>query len=237
MPERLLINPVFLAGKMRKCSLSKVRISTPIGPYIVTACKIGLHGMGNAPEVNNDNFLDLGSSKIRAEEDDSGIESEIVPVFDRTVSWLESFFSTTGSDDPDVDTDLQICPEVIGDENSRSFKQLVWVTLREKVKPGTSILSARKKSWISFIECYFTGQTVSYGELARLCGKNGAARAVGTAMATNEIPLVVPCHRVVKADGSLGNYSKAKMNKMKEWLLKHEREKHARHFKKFHLNA
>jgi methylated-DNA-[protein]-cysteine S-methyltransferase len=51
------------------------------------------------------------------------------------------------------------------------------------------------------------GQTVSYGKLADLIGAHGAARAVGTAMAGNKIPIVIPCHRVIKSDGSLGNYS------------------------------
>lgn len=49
-------------------------------------------------------------------------------------------------------------------------------------------------------------QTVSYGELAVLAGRPGAARAVGTAMAENPIAVVVPCHRVVRGDGSLGRY-------------------------------
>tara|TARA_B100000959_G_scaffold18261_1_gene17573 strand:- start:1550 stop:2029 length:480 start_codon:yes stop_codon:yes gene_type:complete len=51
------------------------------------------------------------------------------------------------------------------------------------------------------------GKTVSYGELASLSGAPGAARAVGSAMAKNPIPLIIPCHRVVKCDGSLGNFS------------------------------
>ncbi|MCZ9309967.1 methylated-DNA--[protein]-cysteine S-methyltransferase [Corynebacterium uberis] len=51
------------------------------------------------------------------------------------------------------------------------------------------------------------GQTVSYGQLAALVGSPRAARAVGTACRTNPLPVVVPCHRVVHADGSLGNYA------------------------------
>ncbi len=47
------------------------------------------------------------------------------------------------------------------------------------------------------------GQTVSYSELARRAGKEGAARATGQALATNPVPILVPCHRVVCADGSL----------------------------------
>ncbi|HET6549297.1 MAG TPA: methylated-DNA--[protein]-cysteine S-methyltransferase [Solirubrobacter sp.] len=51
-----------------------------------------------------------------------------------------------------------------------------------------------------------SGQTVSYGELARRAGNPKAARAVGTACARNPIPIVVPCHRVLPGTGRLGNY-------------------------------
>jgi O-6-methylguanine DNA methyltransferase len=51
------------------------------------------------------------------------------------------------------------------------------------------------------------GEVRTYGELARALRKPGAARAVGNACAKNPVPLVVPCHRVVPSDGTLGNYS------------------------------
>jgi methylated-DNA-[protein]-cysteine S-methyltransferase len=50
------------------------------------------------------------------------------------------------------------------------------------------------------------GETVTYGELAGMTGRPLASRAVGTAMATNPLPLVVPCHRVIAAGGRLGGY-------------------------------
>jgi methylated-DNA-[protein]-cysteine S-methyltransferase len=50
------------------------------------------------------------------------------------------------------------------------------------------------------------GQTASYGAVARLAGNPSAVRAVGTACATNPLPVVVPCHRVVRSDGSIGGY-------------------------------
>lgn len=50
------------------------------------------------------------------------------------------------------------------------------------------------------------GETVSYGELAEMTGHPRAARAAGTACATNPLPILLPCHRVVRADGSLGQY-------------------------------
>ncbi len=50
------------------------------------------------------------------------------------------------------------------------------------------------------------GTTASYGTLARLSGSPNAVRAVGTTCATNPIPVVVPCHRVIRSDGTMGNY-------------------------------
>ncbi len=50
------------------------------------------------------------------------------------------------------------------------------------------------------------GSTVSYGEVARMIGRAGAARAVGGAVARNPIGLVIPCHRVIAGDGSIGGY-------------------------------
>ena len=50
------------------------------------------------------------------------------------------------------------------------------------------------------------GRTVSYLELATMVGNPKASRAVGTAMATNPIPIVVPCHRVLRTGGQLGGY-------------------------------
>jgi methylated-DNA-[protein]-cysteine S-methyltransferase len=51
------------------------------------------------------------------------------------------------------------------------------------------------------------GETVTYGRLADAVGHPGAARAVGSAMASNPMPIVVPCHRVVAAGGKLGGYT------------------------------
>lgn len=50
------------------------------------------------------------------------------------------------------------------------------------------------------------GETVSYGELARRCGCPQSARAVGNALHRNPVPILIPCHRVLKKDGSLGGF-------------------------------
>ena len=51
------------------------------------------------------------------------------------------------------------------------------------------------------------GSVVSYGELARMAGYEGASRAVGNAMGANPVPIIVPCHRVVHSDRSIGGFS------------------------------
>ncbi len=68
---------------------------------------------------------------------------------------------------------------------SGEFHRHVYETLRRMAPPGV---------------------TTTYGELAAAAGRPGSARAVGTAMARNPVPLVVPCHRVLASGGGLGGY-------------------------------
>lgn len=51
------------------------------------------------------------------------------------------------------------------------------------------------------------GQTVTYCELARRSGRPAASRAVGSTLARNPIPLIIPCHRVIRSDGKMGGFS------------------------------
>jgi methylated-DNA-[protein]-cysteine S-methyltransferase len=67
------------------------------------------------------------------------------------------------------------------------------------------------------------GSTVSYGKLAQQIGRPAAIRAVGLANGSNPIGVVVPCHRVIGADGSLTGYGGG--IERKRWLLAHERER------------
>jgi len=79
-----------------------------------------------------------------------------------------------------------------------AFQQEVWRALRE-------------------IPC---GKTISYGELAKQIGRPNAVRAVGLANGSNPIGVVVPCHRVIGASGSLTGYGGG--IERKRWLLAHE---------------
>ena len=60
--------------------------------------------------------------------------------------------------------------------------------------------------WERLLELRY-GETLSYGELALRVGRPGAARAVGAAVGRNPLPIVIPCHRVVGADGRMTGYA------------------------------
>ena len=66
------------------------------------------------------------------------------------------------------------------------------------------------------------GEVISYSDLALSAGCGNSSRAVGSVMAGNPWALLVPCHRVVRRNGAIGNYSGCKGPETKAWLLEHE---------------
>lgn len=76
---------------------------------------------------------------------------------------------------------------------------------------GRAVLAACRQ-----IPC---GQTLTYTQLAKLADKSKAIRAVATAVANNPIPLIIPCHRVIRTDGGLGGFSAPGGVKTKKRLL------------------
>lgn len=85
------------------------------------------------------------------------------------------------------------------------------------LRPEGSLFQLRV--WAALLEIPF-GETRSYQQLARALGRADAVRAVGSANAENPIAVVVPCHRVIGADGSLTGYAGGL--ERKRWLLDHE---------------
>jgi methylated-DNA-[protein]-cysteine S-methyltransferase len=77
----------------------------------------------------------------------------------------------------------------------------------------------QQKAWLALREIPF-GETITYGEQARRLGDPNKSRAVGAANGKNPIPIVVPCHRVVGANGHLTGYAGGLGTKA--WLLDHE---------------
>lgn len=94
--------------------------------------------------------------------------------------------------------ELAAIDDVVVDATGTAFQQQVWTALRS-IPPG---------------------ETRSYAQVAAAIGAPGAVRAVGTANGANPVWLVVPCHRVVRSDGTVGGYGGGPARK--EWLLAHE---------------
>lgn len=78
----------------------------------------------------------------------------------------------------------------------------------------------QKAVWAALLRIPF-GETASYGDIARAIGKPAASRAIGGANHRNPIAIVIPCHRVIGADGSIVGYGGGP--RRKEWLLALER--------------
>jgi len=90
------------------------------------------------------------------------------------------------------------------------------------VLDGESLTAFQRKVLGTLLEVAPFGEVISYGDLALAAGYENSSRAVGSVMAGNPWALLVPCHRVVRRDGALGNYSGCNGPETKAWLLKHE---------------
>ena len=108
---------------------------------------------------------------------------------------------------------LPIISDLLEDYFSGDLKALDGISVRQ---PGEKFSQSAWKA----MRKVAPGKTISYGELAKRSGSADAVRAAGSACARNLIALVVPCHRIVKTGGALGNYAYG-LN-VKEWLLRHE---------------
>ena len=95
-------------------------------------------------------------------------------------------------------------------------------TASRSTSPSTSRSSAARSAATRWRSCarVAAGDVVTYGELARRIDHPRAARAVGSACATNPVPIIVPCHRVVPGGGGVGSYGGGP--EIKRRLLAHE---------------
>ena len=108
---------------------------------------------------------------------------------------------------------ISVVSDLLSDYFSGDINALNGISVRQ---PGAQFSQAAWKA----MRKVKAGKTISYADLADRSGSKAAVRAAGSACAKNAIALVVPCHRIVKTGGSLGNYAYG-LNK-KEWLLRHE---------------
>ncbi len=89
----------------------------------------------------------------------------------------------------------------------------------DEVQTATGGTSFQREVWKA-LRAIPAGTTMSYGQLAANLGRAGSARAVGAANGANPIPIVVPCHRVIGANGTLTGFASGLPRK--RWLLDHE---------------
>lgn len=95
--------------------------------------------------------------------------------------------------------------------------------LREFTTPiDWSILKPFQRAALELVCNVPYGRTTNYGTIAERMGKPGAVRAVGQANATNPIPIIIPCHRILGADGKLHGYGARGGIETKAWLLRLE---------------
>jgi methylated-DNA-[protein]-cysteine S-methyltransferase len=115
-----------------------------------------------------------------------------------TVRWIEGPTRAADAVRRYFDGEIGAIDDVDVDTTGSTFQASVWSQLR-RIAPGS---------------------TMSYSELADAIGTPRASRAVGTANGANPVCLIVPCHRVIRADGSAGGYGGG--THRKQWLLEHE---------------
>jgi methylated-DNA-[protein]-cysteine S-methyltransferase len=89
----------------------------------------------------------------------------------------------------------------------------------DEVKTATGGTPFQREVWQA-LRAIPAGAPTSYGQLAASIGRPRASRAVGAANGANPIPIVVPCHRVIGANGTLTGFASGLANK--QWLLEHE---------------
>jgi len=128
---------------------------------------------------------------------------------DEFVNMLGALFSSSVVPDRSKTDDIirQIREYLLGERISFNFP-IDW-----------SVLSGFQSQALKAVYAIPYGETRTYGQIAAKINNPRASRAVGRANATNPIPLVIPCHRVIGADGSLRGYGAGDGVRTKAWLL------------------
>lgn len=120
----------------------------------------------------------------------------------------------------DLDPDTLPIPEPLKECCIQLDEYFAGVRTEFTVKLAPQGTDFQKKVWEALIKIP-CGQTISYMEMAAALGRDKAIRAVGHANAKNPISIIIPCHRMLGANGALRGYAGGLWRK--EWLLSHEK--------------
>ncbi|QBF46986.1 methylated-DNA--[protein]-cysteine S-methyltransferase [Janibacter limosus] len=125
---------------------------------------------------------------------------------------LRVAFASEGHDAVLTDLADRVSPRVLAaprrlDEAARELDEYFAGRLREITVPiDLRLLTGYRREVVTALPRVAYGHTASYAQLAALTGRPRAVRAVGSACAHNPVPLLLPCHRIVRSDGGAGDY-------------------------------
>ncbi|XP_062959159.1 methylated-DNA--protein-cysteine methyltransferase [Cynocephalus volans] len=173
------------------CEIKYKMLNSPLGKIEISGCERGLHGI-RLPGTKTPKAEPTEAPALPAVP--GGVERMAEPLA-QGAAWLGAYFHK-----PAALTELPVPALHHPVFQQDSFTRKVLLKLLKVVK---------------------FGEVVSYQQLAALAGSPRAARAVGGAMRSNPVPILIPCHRVVCSSGAIGNYSSGGLA-VKEWLLAHE---------------
>uniref|UniRef100_A0ABI7X611 Methylated-DNA--protein-cysteine methyltransferase n=1 Tax=Felis catus TaxID=9685 RepID=A0ABI7X611_FELCA len=178
-------------GRMDKtCEMSYKVVDSPLGEIEISACEQGVHEI----RLHGRKTPDARAVEAPPLPELLGCPGEMTAPLKQCVAWLDAYF-----------------------HEPAALKDLPLPAIHHPVFQRDSF--TRQVLW-KLLKVVRLGETVSYRQLAALAGRPRAARAVGGAMRTNPLPILIPCHRVVCSSGAVGNYSAGRATK--EWLLAHE---------------
>ncbi|XP_074648569.1 methylated-DNA--protein-cysteine methyltransferase-like [Tubulanus polymorphus] len=171
-------------------------LRTPIGDMDLETCPKGIHSLQQVQEIDDSTFkVDMSievSLKSQLYQDNGYVYKSVL----MCIQWLNTYFHNK------TEAPAQTRPNICFVHTKKgSFTEKVWRILADE---------------ISF------ARIVSYGQLATMCGNVNTARAVGHTLKMNPIQLIIPCHRVIRQTGQLGEYCGGRRNLVKKWLLNHE---------------
>ncbi|XP_075360446.1 methylated-DNA--protein-cysteine methyltransferase [Mycteria americana] len=187
-----------------QCKEKHAVLLSPVGKLKISGCETGLHEI-KLPKMT---VLPSGRAESSAACEVCEGAEEMTEPLKQCTAWLHAYFCEPArtASLPVPAFHHPLLQRAVRTSSTRfvffadSFtRQVLWTLLRD----------------VKF------GEAVSYKQLADLAGNSRAARAVGGAMRSNPIPIIIPCHRVICSSGQTGNYGGG--NLMKEWLLSHEK--------------
>ncbi|XP_067908819.1 methylated-DNA--protein-cysteine methyltransferase isoform X1 [Heterodontus francisci] len=190
------------------CKQVTAALQSPIGTIQVSGCEEGIHSIQLQEDFAPEDRTRVASfTSVVCES-----QEEMTAPVKYCMTWLQAYFS-----EPWTTEKLPLPAFHHPIFQQATFTCSVLMTLLNDVK---------------------FGEMTSYKELATLAGNSKAVRAVGGAMRRNpfffrilqllpsphvQVPIIVPCHRVICSDGQIGNYIGGRGNHLKQWLLTHEK--------------